>query len=122
MQSQRFDATDGDEGQSSDDAALERLLAAARDLGDGNFRRRVVVGGDGIQAQLAAAFNDIAERNQRLVGELAESLRLQIPDDEIRLAPLLIDPDLLHRLDELVLVVPQLDRRAVGAGLLARLA
>jgi HAMP domain-containing protein len=70
MQSQRFDATDGDEGQSSDDAALERLLAAARDLGDGNFRRRVVVGGDGIPAQLAAAFNDIAERNQRLVGEL----------------------------------------------------
>jgi signal transduction histidine kinase/HAMP domain-containing protein/ActR/RegA family two-component response regulator len=61
---------DGETGQSPDDTGLERLLAAARDLSDGNFRRRVVVGGDGIPAQLAAAFNVIAERNQRLVSEL----------------------------------------------------
>jgi len=51
-------------------AALERLLVAARDLSDGNFRRRLVPHGDGISAQLAIAFNDIAERNQRLVSEL----------------------------------------------------
>ncbi|WP_244162657.1 HAMP domain-containing protein [Amycolatopsis regifaucium] len=57
-------------GAQSDDATLERLLAAARDLGDGNFRRRFVAHGDGLAAQLAGAFNDIAERNQRLVAEL----------------------------------------------------
>ncbi|MGW4399070.1 HAMP domain-containing protein [Amycolatopsis nivea] len=51
-------------------AALERLLAAVHDLGDGNFRRRFVAHGDGITARLASAFNDIAERNQRLVTEL----------------------------------------------------
>ncbi|UOZ12049.1 HAMP domain-containing protein [Amycolatopsis sp. WQ 127309] len=51
-------------------AALERLLVAVRDLGDGNFRRRLVPHGDGVSAQLALAFNDIAERNQRLVSEL----------------------------------------------------
>ncbi|WP_425548768.1 HAMP domain-containing protein [Amycolatopsis ultiminotia] len=49
---------------------MERLLAAAHDLADGNFRRRFVAHGDGVTAQLAAAFNDIAERNQRLVTEL----------------------------------------------------
>jgi HAMP domain-containing protein/signal transduction histidine kinase/ActR/RegA family two-component response regulator len=61
---------DGVDGQPIDETALERLLAAARDLGDGNFRRRVVIAGDGVPAQLAAAFNDIAEHNQRLVSEL----------------------------------------------------
>ncbi|MFD9964355.1 HAMP domain-containing protein [Amycolatopsis sp. NPDC058986] len=55
---------------SGDLAALERLLAAVRDLGEGNFRRRLVAHGDGIAAQLAAAFNVIAERNQQLVTEL----------------------------------------------------
>ncbi|WP_211226833.1 HAMP domain-containing protein [Amycolatopsis benzoatilytica] len=54
----------------SEVAALERLLAAVHDLGDGNFRRRFVAHGDGITARLASAFNDIAERNQRLVTEL----------------------------------------------------
>jgi HAMP domain-containing protein/signal transduction histidine kinase/ActR/RegA family two-component response regulator len=59
-----------DEEQTADEAPLERLLAAVQDLGEGNFRRRVVLQGDGIPAQLAAAFNAIAERNQRLVSEL----------------------------------------------------
>ncbi|OXM63166.1 HAMP domain-containing protein [Amycolatopsis vastitatis] len=54
----------------SEAAALERVLVAVRDLGDGNFRRRLVPHGDGLSAQLAVAFNDIAERNQRLVSEL----------------------------------------------------
>ncbi len=57
-------------GAQVDEATLERLLSAARDLGDGNFRRRFVAHGDGLAAQLAGAFNDIAERNQRLVTEL----------------------------------------------------
>ncbi|MFC3447879.1 HAMP domain-containing protein [Amycolatopsis speibonae] len=57
-------------GGQVDEATLERLLSAARDLGDGNFRRRFVAHGDGLAAQLAGAFNDIAERNQRLVTEL----------------------------------------------------
>ncbi|WP_452039193.1 HAMP domain-containing protein [Amycolatopsis sulphurea] len=49
---------------------MERLLAAVHDLADGNFRRRFVAHGDGLTARLASAFNDIAERNQRLVTEL----------------------------------------------------
>ncbi|MEC3978464.1 HAMP domain-containing protein [Amycolatopsis sp. H20-H5] len=57
-------------GAAADEATLERLLNAVRDLGDGNFRRRFVAHGDGVTAQLATAFNDIAERNQRLVTEL----------------------------------------------------
>ncbi|MET9023309.1 HAMP domain-containing protein [Actinopolymorpha sp. NPDC004070] len=55
----------------AEDVALDRLLAAMEDLRDGNFRRRVTVGGDNeVTAKLAAAFNEIAERNQDLVGEL----------------------------------------------------
>nr|WP_042198809.1 HAMP domain-containing protein [Kibdelosporangium sp. MJ126-NF4] len=40
------------------------------DLREGNFRRRIVAVGDGRSARLAAAFNEIAERNQLLVNEL----------------------------------------------------
>ncbi|WP_243727286.1 HAMP domain-containing protein, partial [Actinocrispum wychmicini] len=40
------------------------------DLREGNFRRRIVAKGDGRSARLAAAFNEIAERNQQLVNEL----------------------------------------------------
>ncbi|MFC0106644.1 HAMP domain-containing protein [Kibdelosporangium aridum] len=40
------------------------------DLREGNFRRRIVATGDGRSAHLAAAFNEIAERNQQLVNEL----------------------------------------------------
>ncbi|MEV4317321.1 HAMP domain-containing protein [Actinocrispum sp. NPDC049592] len=40
------------------------------DLREGNFRRRIVTKGDGRTARLAAAFNEIAERNQQLVNEL----------------------------------------------------
>jgi signal transduction histidine kinase/HAMP domain-containing protein/CheY-like chemotaxis protein len=54
-----------------DAAALERLLTSLEQLRDGNFRRRLVVSGDGLTAQLATAYNDIAERNQQLVSELA---------------------------------------------------
>ncbi len=70
QQSQR-DRNPSESGSAQvDEATLERLLTAARDLGDGNFRRRLVAHGDGLAAQLAVAFNDIAERNQKLVTEL----------------------------------------------------
>ncbi|MEQ4209275.1 HAMP domain-containing protein [Actinopolymorpha sp. B9G3] len=55
--------------------ALERLLAAMEDFRDGNFRRRVTPTNaddhdEDIAARLATVFNEIAERNQNLVGEL----------------------------------------------------
>jgi HAMP domain-containing protein/signal transduction histidine kinase/CheY-like chemotaxis protein len=56
--------------QEGEDTSLDRLLAAMEDLREGNFRRRIVVKGDGRPARLAAAFNEIAERNQQLVNEL----------------------------------------------------
>ncbi|MFD7657090.1 HAMP domain-containing protein, partial [Actinosynnema sp. NPDC059797] len=67
--------------QDDADVTLARLLSAMREMRDGNFRRRLVVakgngpGGEGRQggvgAELAEVFNEIAERNQWLVGELA---------------------------------------------------
>ncbi|WP_188317062.1 HAMP domain-containing protein, partial [Solihabitans fulvus] len=39
-------------------------------VGNGNFRRRLVVSGSDLPARVAQAFNDIADRNQFLVGEL----------------------------------------------------
>ncbi|WSG48148.1 HAMP domain-containing protein [Dactylosporangium sp. NBC_01737] len=47
------------------------MLVAMEDLRDGNFRRRLVIAGDGVPGRIAAAFNEIAQRNQELVGELA---------------------------------------------------
>ncbi|WP_042440938.1 HAMP domain-containing protein [Streptacidiphilus albus] len=43
---------------------------------DGNFRRRLTVPGDSVMAEVAAIFNEIAERNQHLTGELARVRRL----------------------------------------------
>src|SRR5690349_2006924 len=56
--------------QDGEDTTLDRLLVAMEDLREGNFRRRIVAQGDGRPARLAAAFNEIAERNQLLVNEL----------------------------------------------------
>ncbi|WP_246511452.1 HAMP domain-containing protein [Kitasatospora gansuensis] len=42
---------------------------------DGNFRRRLTVPGDGPLAEIAAVFNEVAERNQHLTGELARVRR-----------------------------------------------
>ncbi|HKN98681.1 MAG TPA: HAMP domain-containing protein [Pseudonocardiaceae bacterium] len=50
---------------------LARLLSAMSDVRDGNFRRRLTPIGDGLSAQVATMFNEIVERNQDLVGELA---------------------------------------------------
>ncbi|MGA5703556.1 HAMP domain-containing protein, partial [Peterkaempfera bronchialis] len=43
---------------------------------DGNFRRRLTVPGDGVMAEIAAVFNEVAERNQHLTGELARVRRV----------------------------------------------
>ncbi|WP_433262301.1 HAMP domain-containing protein [Actinosynnema sp. CS-041913] len=55
--------------QDDTDVTLARLLTAMREMRDGNFRRRLVVP-PGPVGELAEVFNEIAERNQWLVGEL----------------------------------------------------
>jgi signal transduction histidine kinase/HAMP domain-containing protein/ActR/RegA family two-component response regulator len=57
-------------GNPSDPAALERILQALEDLRDGNFRRRVVVTDASLTGRIATVINQIAQRNQSLVGEL----------------------------------------------------
>ena len=52
------------------DPGRDRLLAGLRDLRDGNFRRRLAVAGP--DAELAAVFNELADREQHLSGGLAE--------------------------------------------------
>ncbi|MGP4017068.1 HAMP domain-containing protein [Saccharopolyspora sp. 5N708] len=54
----------------TDDALLTRLTMGLRELRDGNFRRRLVFSGGGMAAEVATVFNELAERNQYLVGEL----------------------------------------------------
>ncbi|MEU5852597.1 HAMP domain-containing protein [Saccharopolyspora shandongensis] len=57
-------------GPVSDEALLTRLLIGLRELRDGNFRRRLVFSGGGLATEIATVFNELAERNQFLVGEL----------------------------------------------------
>lgn len=54
----------------TDEAVLRRLLSGLSDLRDGNFRRRLVFSEPGLPAQVAAVFNELAERDQYLVNEL----------------------------------------------------
>ncbi|MEV8096055.1 HAMP domain-containing protein [Kitasatospora sp. NPDC085879] len=56
-------------------ADLRKLLAALTAMRDGNFRRRLTFPGDGPLAEIAAVFNEVAERNQHLTGELARVRR-----------------------------------------------
>ncbi|MEU5111292.1 HAMP domain-containing protein [Streptomyces longwoodensis] len=57
-------------------AALHRLLAALGSMRDGNFRRRLTVSGDGVMSEIAAVFNEVADRNLHLTGELARVRRV----------------------------------------------
>jgi signal transduction histidine kinase/HAMP domain-containing protein/ActR/RegA family two-component response regulator len=57
-------------GTTPDTAALERILLALEELRDGNFRRRVVVTDASLTGRIATVINQIAQRNQSLVGEL----------------------------------------------------
>ncbi|CAM5499445.1 histidine kinase OS=Kitasatospora aureofaciens OX=1894 GN=GCM10010502_55200 PE=4 SV=1 [Kitasatospora aureofaciens] len=61
--------------RSAEPAELRKLLAALTAMRDGNFRRRLTVPGDGPLAEIAAVFNEVAERNQHLTGELARVRR-----------------------------------------------
>nr|WP_268255715.1 HAMP domain-containing protein [Kitasatospora herbaricolor] len=54
---------------------MRKLLAALTAMRDGNFKRRLTVPGDGPLAEIAAVFNEVAERNQHLTGELARVRR-----------------------------------------------
>ncbi|WP_351229146.1 HAMP domain-containing protein [Streptomyces sp. NPDC002133] len=59
-----------------DTAALNRLLAALVAMRDGNFRKRLTVSDDGVMAEIAAVFNEVADRNLHLTGELARVRRV----------------------------------------------
>ena len=59
-----------------DTAALNRLLAALVSMRDGNFRKRLTVSGDGVISEIAAVFNEVADRNLHLTGELARVRRM----------------------------------------------
>ncbi|MFE6132239.1 HAMP domain-containing protein, partial [Streptomyces sp. NPDC056437] len=59
-----------------DTAALNRLLGALVSMRDGNFRRRLTVSGDGVMSEIAAVFNEVADRNVHLTGELARVRRV----------------------------------------------
>ncbi|MGH4034810.1 HAMP domain-containing protein [Actinomycetota bacterium Odt1-20B] len=59
-----------------DTAALNRLLAALAAMRDGNFRKRLTVSGDDVMSQIAAVFNEVADRNLHLTGELSRVRRM----------------------------------------------
>ncbi|MXM67751.1 HAMP domain-containing protein [Streptomyces sp. HUCO-GS316] len=59
-----------------DTAALNRLLAALVAMRDGNFRKRLTVSGDGVMSEIAAVFNEVADRNLHLTGELSRVRRV----------------------------------------------
>ncbi|MFI9720209.1 HAMP domain-containing protein [Streptomyces sp. NPDC052396] len=59
-----------------DTAALHRLLSALEAMRDGNFRKRLTVSGDGVLSEIAAVFNEVADRNLQLTGELARVRRV----------------------------------------------
>ncbi|MGY0070095.1 HAMP domain-containing protein [Streptomyces sp. QTS137] len=59
-----------------DTAALNRLMVALVAMRDGNFRKRLTVSGDGVMAEIAAVFNEVADRNLHLTGELARVRRM----------------------------------------------
>ncbi|MFF3204124.1 MULTISPECIES: HAMP domain-containing protein [unclassified Streptomyces] len=59
-----------------DTAALDRLLGALGSMRDGNFRKRLTVSGDGVMSEIAAVFNEVADRNLHLTGELSRVRRM----------------------------------------------
>ncbi|MYT74253.1 MULTISPECIES: HAMP domain-containing protein [unclassified Streptomyces] len=59
-----------------DSAALNRLLAGLVAMRDGNFRKRLTVNGDGVMSEIAAVFNEVADRNLHLTGELSRVRRM----------------------------------------------
>ncbi|MEU9156883.1 HAMP domain-containing protein [Streptomyces sp. NPDC048417] len=66
----------GDGTTTVDTAALNRLLVALAAMRDGNFRKRLTVSGDGVMSEIAAVFNEVADRNLHLTGELSRVRRV----------------------------------------------
>ncbi|MFI5619946.1 HAMP domain-containing protein [Streptomyces sp. NPDC051567] len=58
-----------------DTVALNRLLTALVSMRDGNFRKRLTVSGEGVMAEIAAVYNEVADRNLHLTGELSRVRR-----------------------------------------------
>ncbi|WP_461027212.1 HAMP domain-containing protein, partial [Streptomyces sparsus] len=59
-----------------DAAAVDRLRSALLAMRDGNFRRRLTVAGNGPMAEIAAIFNEVADRNLHLTNELTRVRRV----------------------------------------------
>ena len=59
-----------------DEAQLRRLLDAMTAMRDGNFRKRMTVRGEGLLAEVAAVYNEIADRQQHLASELSRVQRV----------------------------------------------
>ena len=59
-----------------DAAAVDRLRSALVAMRDGNFRKRLTVAGEGPMAEIAAIFNEVADRNMHLAGELSRVRRV----------------------------------------------
>ncbi len=59
-----------------DAASVNRLLTALTAMRDGNFRKRLTVTGDGPMAEIAAVFNEVADQNLHLTGEIARVRRV----------------------------------------------
>ncbi|MCX4765413.1 HAMP domain-containing protein [Streptomyces sp. NBC_01275] len=59
-----------------DTVSLNRLLAALVSMREGNFRKRLTVSGDGVMSEISAVFNEVADRNLHLTGELSRVRRM----------------------------------------------
>ncbi|WP_241562684.1 HAMP domain-containing protein [Streptomyces hoynatensis] len=59
-----------------DAAALDRLLLALEAMRDGNLRKRLTVVGEGPMAEIAAVYNEVADRGLHLTGQLSGVRRL----------------------------------------------
>ncbi|MDT0446202.1 HAMP domain-containing protein [Streptomyces johnsoniae] len=59
-----------------DAAALNRLLSALEAMRDGNLRKRLTVASEGPMAEIAAVYNEVAERNLHVTGQLAQVRRV----------------------------------------------
>ncbi|WP_343240012.1 HAMP domain-containing protein [Streptomyces sp. SID12488] len=59
-----------------DTASLDRLLSALESMRDGNFRKRLTVSGDSVMSEISAVFNEVADRNLHLTGELSRVRRM----------------------------------------------
>ncbi|GAA2351427.1 hypothetical protein GCM10009854_31500 [Saccharopolyspora halophila] len=93
--------------------ALARLVPALRELRDGNFRRRLVASGPAAEA--AEVFNELAERNGRLLAEL-DRLGSAVARGEWQVEPIDLGPAHQGRWGDVADAIND-----VGAGISAQL-